>query len=107
MSDETLAMLMKWPSINSQRVSQKDGAAPYTIMRGALRDCVVALRSKPEFTHHLYEVRLADGSILSAIEALALFPKNNDHPPPEEDYGGGDFVSVQREPSTDDDQPLE
>lgn len=27
-------------------------------------------------------------------------------PPPEEDFGGGDFVSVEREPSTDDDQPL-
>lgn len=29
-----------------------------------------------------------------------------DYPPPEEDYGGGDFVSVQEEPSTVDDQPL-
>ncbi len=29
-----------------------------------------------------------------------------DYPPGEEDYGGGDFVSVQEEPSTADDQPL-
>jgi CBS domain-containing protein len=28
------------------------------------------------------------------------------HPPPEEDLGGGDFVSLQEETSTDDDQPL-
>jgi CBS domain-containing protein len=28
------------------------------------------------------------------------------YPPPEEDYGGGDFVSLQEEPSTVDDQPL-
>jgi CBS domain-containing protein len=28
------------------------------------------------------------------------------HPPPEEDYGGGDFVSLQTEPSTADDEPL-
>jgi CBS domain-containing protein len=28
------------------------------------------------------------------------------HPPPEEDYGGGDFVSLQAEPSTVDDEPL-
>ena len=28
------------------------------------------------------------------------------HPPSEEDYGGGDFVSLQEEPSTEDDQPL-
>ncbi|WP_298105978.1 CBS domain-containing protein [Bradyrhizobium sp.] len=29
-----------------------------------------------------------------------------DYPPPEEDYGGGDFVSLQSEPSTADDEPL-
>ena len=29
-----------------------------------------------------------------------------DFPPSEQDYGGGDFVSLQAEPSTDDDQPL-
>jgi CBS-domain-containing membrane protein/ribosomal protein S17 len=28
------------------------------------------------------------------------------YPPPEEDYGGGDFVSLQSEPSTIDDEPL-
>lgn len=28
------------------------------------------------------------------------------YPPPEEDYGGGDFVSLEEEPSTADDQPL-
>jgi CBS domain-containing protein len=28
------------------------------------------------------------------------------HPPPEEDFGGGDFVSLQEQPSTDDDRPL-
>jgi len=27
-------------------------------------------------------------------------------PPPEDEYGGGDFVSMQEEPSTVDDQPL-
>lgn len=29
------------------------------------------------------------------------------HPPPEEDLGGGDICSLQEEPSTDDDRPLE
>lgn len=29
-----------------------------------------------------------------------------DHPPPEDEYGGGDFVSLQSEPSTVDDEPL-
>ncbi len=27
-------------------------------------------------------------------------------PPPEDEYGGGDFVSLDEEPSTDDDMPL-
>jgi 2-polyprenyl-3-methyl-5-hydroxy-6-metoxy-1,4-benzoquinol methylase len=30
----------------------------------------------------------------------------SDYPPPEEDFGGGDFVSLQEQPSTVDDQPL-
>jgi CBS domain-containing protein len=29
-----------------------------------------------------------------------------DHPPPEEDFGGGDIVSLQEQPSTVDDEPL-
>jgi hypothetical protein len=76
-------------------------------MHGSLRDCVDALRGKPETSHKLYEVRPGDGAIMSATEALALVTARENHPPPEEDYGGGDIVSVQREPSTDDDQPLE
>ena len=28
------------------------------------------------------------------------------YPPPEEDFGGGDFVSLQEQPSTTDDEPL-
>ncbi len=107
MTSDTSAMLMKWPSLRGERVSPKDGAVPYTIMRGSLRDCVDALRGKPEVSHHLYEVHMSDGAVMSAAEVLALVPKKEGQPPPEEDYGGGDFVSVQREPSTDDDQPLE
>jgi len=34
---------------------------------------------------------------------LSLAPA---HPPPEEDFGGGDFVSLQEQPSTRDDEPL-
>ncbi len=29
-----------------------------------------------------------------------------EQPPPEEEFGGGDIVSLETEPSTDDDQPL-
>lgn len=107
MTDDTAVNLMKWPSLRGERISPKDGASPYTIMRGSLRECVDALRGKPEASHHLYELHMSDGGILSAAEALALVPEREDQPPPEEDYGGDDIVSVQRSPSTDDDQPLE
>jgi hypothetical protein len=30
-----------------------------------------------------------------------------DHPPPEEELGGGDICSLEQQPSTDDDRPLE
>jgi hypothetical protein len=46
---------MKWTSLRGERVSAKDGASPYTIMHGSLRDCVDALRGKPEASHKLYE----------------------------------------------------
>ena len=88
---DTSAKLMKWPSLRGERVSAKDGAAPYTIMRGSLRDCIDALRGKPEASHKLYEVHTGDGAILSAAVALALVPTR------EEDCGGCDIVSVQRE----------
>ncbi len=107
MNDDASAKLMKWPSLGGERISPKDGASPYTIMRGSLRDCVNALRSKPESSHHLYEIHTGDSAVMSAAEAMALMPKREKYPPPEENYGGGDIVSVQSEPSTDDDQPLE
>lgn len=107
MTTDTTAKLMKWPSLNGERISPKDGASPYTVAHGSLRDCVDTLRAKPETSHKLYEIHTGDGAIMSAAEALALVPTRESYPPSEEDYGGGDIVSVQREPSTDDDQPLE
>jgi hypothetical protein len=48
-----------------------------------------------------------------AAENVAGVKKVQDHlgtapayPPPEEDLGGGDFVSLQEQPSTADDEPL-
>lgn len=47
---------------------------------------------------------------LAATRSVTGVKDVHDHiwiyPPPEEDFGGGDFVSLQEEPSTDDDQPL-
>lgn len=105
MADDTAAKLMKWPSLHGERISPKDGAAPYTIMRGSLRECIEVLRNKSESSHHLYEIHMSDGAVLSAADALGLVGSR--HPPPEDEYGGGDIVSLEREASTDDDQPLE
>jgi hypothetical protein len=98
------AKLMKWPSLGGERVSARDGAIPYTILQAPLPDCVDRLRVKPESTRHLYEIHLPGGAVLSADEALHA---DDQQPPAEEDYGGGDIVSVECEPSTEDDQPLD
>ncbi|NVN86215.1 MAG: hypothetical protein HXX15_09020 [Rhodopseudomonas sp.] len=34
-------------------------------------------------------------------------PPKRSEPPPEEDLGGGDICSLEAEPSTDDDKPLD
>jgi hypothetical protein len=81
MNDDTSAKLIKWPSLGGQRISPKDGASPYTIMRGSLRDCVDTLRSKPESSHHLYEIRTG-GTVMSAAEAMTLI---REHGPQDDD----------------------
>lgn len=83
MNDDASAKLMKWPSLRGKRISPKDGASPFTIMRGSLRDCVDALRSKPESSHHLYELHTGDSAVMSAAEAMALMPRWEDRPAPE------------------------
>lgn len=45
--------------------------------------------------------------LASKKDACAKPPVKTDQPPPEEDFGGGDFVSLEQQPSTDDDRPLE
>jgi hypothetical protein len=87
MNDDTSAKLMKWPSLGGERISPKDGAAPYTIMHGSMRECVDALRNKPEASHHLYEIHAGNGAVMSAAEALSLMPKREECPPPEENSG--------------------
>lgn len=79
------AKLMKWPSINNERVSKRDGAVPYTIVATSLSDCIRRLATKPESQRHLYEIHTSDGTVLSAADAIAL---QNDQPPPEEQNGG-------------------
>lgn len=77
MNDIPFANLMKWPSLRGERFITDESSGPYTIMRGTLRDCVEALRRKPESTHHLYEIRFTDGAILSPGDAMALVRQND------------------------------
>jgi len=72
----------------------------------SLRNCVDDLRSKPESSHYLYEIHTGDNAAMSAAEAFAFMPRREDYSSPEENYGRGDIVSVQSEPSMDDDHPL-
>ncbi|MGJ4927388.1 CBS domain-containing protein [Bradyrhizobium sp. HKCCYLS2038] len=62
---------------------------------------------------HLSGAVRSEGERATAIVAAKSVPGVKDvhdhmwvYPPPEEDYGGGDIVSLQSQPSTDDDQPL-
>lgn len=100
---------MKWPSVNNERVTKRDGAVPYTIVGTSLSDCIRRLATKPESQRHLYEIHTADGTVLSATDALSSLERldASAHPPPEEDLGGGDICSLEAEPSTDDDRPLD
>jgi hypothetical protein len=50
------ATLRKWPSINGQRISPADGAAPYMVFEGNLGECIREFLTKPVSQHHLYEV---------------------------------------------------
>lgn len=71
----------------------------------SVRDGVVSLRGNIRNDN-------ARKATTVAVENVAGVKRVDDqlvkitYPPPEEDYGGGDFVSLEEEPSTEDDQPL-
>jgi hypothetical protein len=62
------AALMKWPSVNKERVSAALGARPYTIIAGTLDECIRKFMSQPVSQHPLYEIHTAPQSdLVSAI----------------------------------------
>lgn len=69
-------------------------AALDPLTRDRLNDLVGHLQSQ------LSEVEARD-----ADAQTTRLPDN--HPPPEQDLGGGDICSLEQEPSTDDDRPLD
>lgn len=92
-----------------------------------IRDSIVAALAEASWRPCALNVSVHDGVVslrgsirsdnarkaaIVAAENVSGVKRVEDHlskityPPPEEDYGGGDFVSLEEEPSTEDDQPL-
>ena len=62
------AVLRKWPSLKSERISKSWGASPYLVADGALDECIRQFMSKPESQHHLYEIHTApQAELITAV----------------------------------------
>lgn len=70
-----------------------------------VRDGVVTLRGTVKSDNARRAVLVAAENV-EGVKRLEDELCKVTHPAPEEDYGGGDFVSLQEEPSTADDQPF-
>lgn len=102
-------------------------ATGYSDNDNQIRDAVIAALSEAPWHPCALNVAVHDGVVVlngtirndQARKAAVVAAENalgvkrvEDHltkvhfPPPEEDYGGGDFVSLQEEPATSDDEPL-
>ena len=68
------AVLMKWPSLNNERIGN---SCPYHVIEGTLDECIRQFMSKPASKHHLYEIHTAPqsdlvGAILSAEHIVEI-----------------------------------
>ena len=62
------AILRKWPSLNSERVSASLGARPYLVVEGSLDECIRQFLAKPASQRHLYEIHTAPQTdLVSAV----------------------------------------
>jgi ribosomal protein S17 len=82
--------------------------APWRVWRlnVIVRDGVVSLNGvvKKESIRKAAIVAVENiAGVKKVLDRLSTAPA---YPPPEEDFGGGDFVSLQEQPSTADDKPL-
>jgi len=71
------AILRKWPSLNSERISASLGARPYLVVDGSLDDCIRQFLAKPANQRHLYEIHTAPqtdlvGAVLSAEHIVEI-----------------------------------
>jgi hypothetical protein len=62
------AILRKWPSLNSERISAALGARPYLVVEGSLDECLRQFLAKPASQRHLYEIHTAPQTdLVSAV----------------------------------------
>jgi hypothetical protein len=62
------AILRKWPSLNSERISASLGARPYLVVDGSLDQCIRQFLAKPAKQRHLYEIHTAaQTDLVSAV----------------------------------------
>ena len=75
-------------------------------LKVSVRDGVVSLRGVVESENARQAAIVAAENVPGVKKVLDNFGAAGAYPPPEEDLGGGDFVSLQEQPSTTDDEPL-
>jgi hypothetical protein len=62
------ASLRKWPSFNSERITDSLYAGAYLLIEGTLDDCIREFMAKPVSQHHLYEIHTAtQGELVTAV----------------------------------------
>ena len=62
------AILRKWPSLNSERISASLGARPYLVVEGSLDECIRQFLAKPASQRQLYEIHTAPQTdLVSAV----------------------------------------
>ena len=62
------AILRKWPSLNSERISASLGARPYLVIDATLDECIRQFLAKPANQRHLYEIHTAaQTDLVSAV----------------------------------------
>ncbi len=72
----------------------------------AVSDGVVSLRGVVRGENARHAAIVAAENVAGVKRVEDLLSRRADYPASEEDYGGGDFVSLQEQPSTTDDEPL-
>jgi CBS domain-containing protein len=75
-------------------------------LKVGVRDGVVTLSGVVDSDKARQAAIVAAENVPGVKNVIDEFCNARDNPPPEEDFGGGDFVSLEEQPSTTDDEPL-